>query len=47
MRLPMPISYAAGLRKDDDLAPDGLPELMKAGQDLRAANQVSKIISVF
>ena len=39
-KLPLPISYAAGLRKDGDSTPDGLPEMMKAARDFVDVNQV-------
>ena len=40
-RLPLPVSYATGLRKDGDVAPEGFNDLMQAMQDHQSQHQVS------
>ena len=40
-RLPLPISYKLGLRKDGDIAPEGLDQILQAMQKQEADNHVS------
>ena len=43
-RLPLPISYTLGMRKDGDTAPDGLQDIVQAMQKAQADNRVCKTI---
>lgn len=40
-RLPLPLSFKLGLRKDGDIAPEGLNQIMQAMQKQEADNHVS------